>query len=439
MAKKFIVRGGNPLKGSVNPGGAKNASFKLMIAAALGVGESRLLNLAHIGDVEVTTKTLNVIGVKLTPCGERTVYMVGDGLKTPVIPKLAGEKTRSATLFGGLLLHKLGKAVLPLPGGCSLGERPIDRHLDGFRALGATVEYTKDGIVMRADKLVGATYRFPKKSHTGTEALLIAAAVAEGKTVIENAGQEPEIDDLIDFMNKMGARITRKPGDIIEVDGVAQLHGATHKVMPDRNEAVSYACMAYATKGDIIVENAQKEHLTAFLDKVEEIGGRYEVSPYGIRFWHEKPLVATDITTAPEPGFMTDWQPLWTTLMTQAEGTSHVIEAVHNNRLAFTSELNKMGARIKLYNPEVDDPASFYEFDHFDNDGNFHAAEITGPTKLKATHLMVPDLRGGATLTMAALIADGESVIEGIDHIDRGYEAFDRRLRELSAQIYRVE
>ena len=196
--------------------------------------------------------------------------------------------------------------------------------------------------------------------------------------------------------------------------------------------------MAIATKGDIIVEGARPEFLTAFLAKLDEVGGKYEIAPYGIRFYYDKPLVATNLTTAPEPGFMTDWQPLWTTMMTSAKGVSHVIELVHNNRLAFTKELNIMGANIELFDPKLDNAGDQYQFIWPERIHNFHAAKITGPTPLRGVDMTVPDLRGGATLVMAAIMASGTSTIENVELIDRGYERFDERLRSLSANIERI-
>jgi UDP-N-acetylglucosamine 1-carboxyvinyltransferase len=435
----FKIIGGTPLIGSVRLGGAKNASFKLMIAAAMGEGESRLLNMSKIGDVDVTFKTLEAIGIKCSRPGDNTVYITGGDLSTHVIPKFTGEKTRATTLFAGLLLNKTGKAFIPLPGGCSLGDRLIDRHIDGLQAMGAQIVCTDEGMEMTAPGgLIGTTYRFEKKSHTGTEALIIAAVLAKGKTVLENAALEPEIDDMINFFNSMGGKVKRNGGSI-EIDGVKSLHGATHVVMSDRNEAVSYACMAIATKGDIIVEGAKPDFLTAFLKKLDEVGGKYDIAPYGIRFYYDQPLKATDITTEPEPGFMTDWQPLWTTMMTSAEGESHVLELVHNNRLAFTKELNIMGANIELYDPVLDKPEEQYQFIWPERVHNFHAAKIIGPTQLHGVDMTVPDLRGGATLVMAAIMASGESTIDNVELIDRGYERFDERLRSLSANIERIE
>ena len=433
----FRIQGGTPLKGAVRLGGAKNASFKLMIAAACGTGESRLLNMSKIGDVEITFKTLEAIGIKCSRPGDNTVYVAGNGISSDTIPHFNGEKTRAATLFAGLLLNKKNRAIIPMPGGCALGDRPIERHLDGFRAMGAVISATKHGLQLEAPSgLHGATYRFTKKSHTGTEALIIAAVLARGTTIIENAALEPEIDDLITFFSAMGAQVKRT-GENIKIEGVEKLHGATHYVMPDRNEAVSYACMAIATRGDVIVEGAVPAHLTGFLSKLHEIGGQYEISDYGIRFWYDHPLVPSNITTAPEPGFMTDWQPLWTTMMTQAKGTSTVIEAVTQHRLAFTTQLVQMGAKIEYFDPRPSNPAEFYEFNYPETVSYPHAARITGPTQLSGRTLTVPDLRGGATLVMAAIMARGESLIHNIELIDRGYECFDERLRMLSADIKR--
>lgn len=433
----FKIIGGSALKGAVRLGGAKNVSFKLMIAAAMATGESRLLNMSKIGDVEVTFRTLESLGIKCSRPGDNTVYIQGGDLSTHVIPKFTGEKTRATTLFAGLLLNKTKKAFIPQPGGCSLGDRLIDRHLEGLKAMGAVINLADEGIDMSApDGLHGATYRFEKKSHTGTEALIIAAVLAEGKTILENAAFEPEIDDMIVFFNKMGGQVKRV-ADTIEIEGVKELFGTTHYVMSDRNEAVSYACMALATKGDIIIEGARPQYIQAFLQKLDEVGGKYEIGDYGIRFFYDGELTATDITTEPEPGFMTDWQPLWTTMMTSAKGVSHVTELVHNNRLAFTKELNVMGANIELYDPKLDNPGELYQFAWPERVHNFHAAKITGPSVLHGVNMTVPDLRGGATLVMAAIMATGESVIDNIELIDRGYERFDERLRNLSAKIVR--
>ena len=302
----------------------------------------------------------------------------------------------------------------------------------------AKIKFKGKFIYLKADVLKGANFKFSKKSHTGTEAMLLAAVKAQGKTVIENAAQEPEVDDLILFLNKMGAKIKRMKGEKIIIQGVKELKGAIHQVMPDRNEAVSYAVAALATKGDIVLENAREKDLKFFLEKLEEIGAKFKIANFGIRFWYQKRLKATDIETAPAPGFMSDWQPLWTTLMTQAKGVSRIIERVHNNRFQFIEQLNRMGAKISFYNPKVGDISKFYQFDDPERDPNFHAVKIAGPTPLKGANLKVTDLRAGATLVFAALIAKGRSVLTNIEHIDRGYEKLDEKLRQLGARIKRV-
>ncbi len=436
---KFIIRGGKPLRGAVTLGGAKNASFKLMIAAMLAQSESRLLNLSHIGDVDVTKRTMEALGVGVVKCGPRTMFVHPNKVNSSQIPQFAGEKSRASTLFASILLKHTGKAVIPQPGGCVLGARPIDRHLEALESLGVKINTTATQVELFTEELTGNTYRFEKKTHTGTECFILAAVMANGRTVIENAGQEPEIDDLIDYLQEMGARIEKKQHDVLVIDGVDRLHGTIHKVMPDRNEAVSYACAALATKGDIVVENARKQDLETFLEAVDEAGGKYDVAEYGIRFWYENTLKAVSLKTAPHPGFMTDWQPLWSIVMTQAQGISEVIEAVHHNRFQFTKQLNQMGAKIELFNPEIEDPDAYYEFNIKDAQaGEFHGARISGPTPFIPMRVVVPDLRAGATLTIAALIAPGEMEIDGVEHIDRGYESLDERLAQLGADIRRV-
>ncbi len=437
---KFIINGGRPLRGAVTLGGAKNASFKLMIAAMLADSESRLLNLSHIGDVDITKKTMEALGVGVVECGPRTMFINPSKVSSSQIPQFAGEKSRASTLFASILLKQTGKAIIPQPGGCVLGARPIDRHLEALESLGVKIFNKENSVELVTSGLIGNKYRFAKKTHTGTECFILAAVKAKGRTIIENAGQEPEIDDLIDYLNKMGARIERKQGNVIIIEGVDKLHGSIHKVMPDRNEAVSYACAALATKGDIVVENARKQDLAAFLDLVDKAGGKYETSGYGIRFWYEKPLKAVSIKTAPHPGFMTDWQPLWSVVMTQAMGVSEIIEAVHHNRFQFTKLLNQMGADIKLFNPQIDNPEDYYEFNIKDaQSGEYHGAKITGPTPLRSVDVVVPDLRAGATLTIAALMAPGVNSVDNIEHIDRGYENLDISLSQLGADIKRVD
>ena len=435
---KFIIHGGFPLKGAVRLGGAKNASFKLMIASLLVDSETRLLNFSHIGDVAITKKIIESLGGKVKSCGERTLFINAKSISSFEVPENLARQSRASTIFVGPLLSRFGRAILPLPGGDKIGPRPLERHFKGLEKLGAKIRFVNGRFEASCKVLKGAFYRFKKNSDTGTETLIMAAVKAQGRTIIDNAAEEPEVDDLINFLNSAGAKIKRKKRRI-EVEGVKRLASTIYSIMPDRNEAVTYACAALGTKGDIIVENAKKEYLTAFLKKVDEIGGGYEFGNYGIRFFYKNQLKATELKTAPYPGFMTDWQPLWTTLMTQAEGESIVVETIFPNRLRFTKDLIKMGAKISLFNPKVSDKERFYNFNlEDDQEDYFHAAKIFGPTKLKPIKVRIPDLRAGATLVLAGLMAKGESILANINQVDRGYENLNGRLIELGAKIKRV-
>ena len=436
---KYIIDGGIPLYGSVRLGGAKNASFKLMIGSLLAAGETRLLNFSHINDVYLTRDIIVSLGGQVRSVGERTWFIDSSSLHSFTIDQKFGAGSRASSMFVGPLLHRFHKAVFPLPGGDKLGNRPLDRHFDGLKALGAQVKFQGDMCEISSPQLRGAAYTFTKPSHTGTEALIMAAVLAEGKTTIRNAALEPEIDDLIAFLNQMGAKIKRTRHRTIEIIGVTQLRPTIYRIMPDRNEAVSYACAAIATKGDIIVENAKAAHLEAFLDKLKAIGGGYDTGNFGIRFYYQQSLQATDIITGAHPGFMTDWQPLWAVLMTQARGQSIIHEAVHPNRFQYVDGLTRMGARIAKFNPPVADFAKTYHFNPTDDHPAYHhAIRITGPTPLKAGHMDVPDLRAGATFVLAALVASGRTTLDHIEHIERGYESLEARLQAIGAKIKRI-
>jgi len=435
---QFKIIGGTPLLGSVRIGGAKNASYKLMLAALMGKSGSRLLNFSKIKDVETVGEIISNLGGSVTAIGERALSIDPQDITSFVLPPDVGEQGRFSSMFLAPLLARFGNAIVPAPGGDKIGSRPLGWHFDGLRALGATIEI-KDGMYhAQADKLVGTTYRFPKNTHTGTETLLLAAVLAEGKTILENAAEESEIDDLINFLNAMGAQIRRRAFRTIEILGVKELHGAIHRIMPDQNEAVSYACAAIATKGDIVIENANHNHLKAFLEKLDEIGAGYEVGQYGIRFFHRGDLRATDIETIEAPGFKTDWQPLWATLITQAEGTSIIHETIYEKRFQYVDALREMGAKIEFFQPNVNNPENTYNFNYAESDQTLpHAIKISGKTSLHGGSFSVQDLRHGATLVIAGLIASGETVLKNIEQIDRGYESLAERLQSLGANIVR--
>ncbi len=434
----FIVTGGTPLYGSVRVGGAKNASYKLMIAALLGNAESRLLNLPDISDVDLVAKIINELGAQAKQVGEGTYIINPRNFRFAEISARHGEQSRASTLFIPALLAKFGHAEVPLPGGDKIGKRPLERHMMGLELMG--VKFVQENGVLKASctQLKACHYRFEKNTHTGTETLIMAAVLAKGKTILENAATEPEIDDLISFLNQMGAKIRRRSFRRIEIDGVEKLDGAIHKIMPDRNEAVSYACAAIASRGDIVLENARHQDLRAFLDKLDEIGAGYEIGDYGIRFFYKGELQATDIETEIHPGFMTDWQPLFATLLCQAHGESIIHETVMQNRFQYVEDLQKMGAKIEYFNPSVKNPEVLYNFnwqDHQSSDR--HAIKIFGPTNFQGGEFTIHDLRAGATILLAAISAHGQTILHNIEQVERGYQKIDEKLILMGAKIER--
>jgi UDP-N-acetylglucosamine 1-carboxyvinyltransferase len=283
-------------------------------------------------------------------------------------------------------------------------------------------------------------YKFSKNTHTGTETMILAAVLAKGTTILENSAEEPEVDELVTFLNQMGAKIVRKDKRTIVIEGVSKLSGTKFRIGPDRNEIVTFAVAAIVTHGDIFVKDINKNGLEEFLIMLQKAGGGFEEKNNGIRFFYKGLLNPTDVTTSFYPGFMTDWQGPWALLMTKANGVSTIHETVYENRFTYVDELKKMGANIKLYNPQVDNPETVYNFNIKDDEKEFfHAAKITGPTVLHNGILSIADLRAGATLVLAALAAKGESVLFGVEHLDRGYEQFEKKLKTLGANIERVK
>lgn len=438
---KYIITGGVPLKGNVKIYGAKNVSFKIMLAAVLADEPSVISNICFIRDVIVVKRMLENLGAQVSIGENKTITVIGKDLNKTEVPSEFGPLTRASSMVLPVLLHRFKKAIVPLPGGDQIGARTLDWHLDGLRALGAKIAISNGLIQASAENgLIGTSYKFTKNTHTGTETMILASCLAKGTTVLENAAQEPEINDLINFLNKMGADISRLGNRRLEIKGVDKLHGANWSIMPDQNEAVTFACAALATKGDVFVETARSDHMLAFLDKVNQAGGGYEITNGGIRVFYKQPLKATSVETSPYPGFKTDWQALWVTLMTQAQGESIVHERVFESRFGYTDYLKQMGAKIELFNPSVENPEEFYNFNLKDaTENSFHAAKITGPTSLTASNLAVNDIRAGATLTLAALVANGQSVIDNIELIERGYENLEGRLGNLGANIVKKD
>lgn len=437
----FIITGGKPLHGEVTLGGAKNVALKLLVASLLTDEPLVIHNVPEIRDVDLMVEVLTSLGVRVRRSGD-TITAQNGHLDQFQVPLDTGARLRTSSMVIGPLLVRYGKAMIPNPGGCRIGARPIDRHISAIRGMGAEVEYrSEDGYFYAAapEGLKGTTYEFAKNSHTGTETIILAAVLANGRTVIRSAAEEVEVDELISLLNLMGAKIHRSAKREITIEGVESLHGAEYSIMPDRNEEVTFAIAAAVTRGSITVLGSQRQHLAAFLKAFTASGGTYEeVSEMSTRYGRGESLRSVDIETKPHPGFMTDWQAPWAVFMTQSTGTAIIHETVFENRFGYVEELKKMGAQIVPYDPSVPDPVTFYNFNWEDHTpGDHHAIRIHGPTKLHNAILTMNDLRAGATLVLAALAAQGQSVLYGVEHIDRGYENIEERLRKLGANIVR--
>ncbi|MFH1186692.1 MAG: UDP-N-acetylglucosamine 1-carboxyvinyltransferase [Candidatus Levyibacteriota bacterium] len=439
--EKMIIKGKNKLTGTISVSGSKNVALKAIVAACLTSEEVTIENIPLITDFRIMAEIVEELGGKVK-INDHSITLRIKEIKTNKITLSKAAEIRTSFMFLAPLLARKGKAIIPNPGGCRIGARPIDRIIKGLLRMGTVVDYdSEDGYFhasLSSPKFKGTRYVFSKNTHTGTETMLLAAVLAEGTTVLRNAAEEPEVDELIAFLNKMGAQIKRTDRRVITIHGVKKLHGTTFKIGFDRNEIVTFAIAAVLTEGDIFIKGISRVGLEEFLSKLDEAGGGCEEKENGIRFFYKGKLKAVKVITSFYPGFMTDWQGPWTVLMTKANGTSVIHEAVYENRFTYAEELNKMGAKLKLFNPKLEDPEDFYNFNIHDDNGYFHAAKIYGPVKLHNAVLNVSDLRAGATLVLAALAARGESIIFGLEHLDRGYEDFVLRLRDLGASIRRI-
>lgn len=438
---KFIVKGGKRLVGEAGVSGAKNVALKAIVAACLSNEEVLIDNIPLISDLFVMTDIVEELGGRIEVQNHTIKIQLSEIRKNKISLEKAAE-TRTSAMFMAPLLARKGEAIIPNPGGCRIGSRPIDRTIEGLEMMGVKVEYKSDDgffYLSAPNGLKGIDYTFRKSTHTGTETLILAAVLAKGPTILRNSAEEPEIDELIDLLKKMGASIIKTDKRTIEINGVSKLHGAEFKVGPDRNEIVTLGIAAILTKGDILVKDVEEINLSIFMEKMEAIGAGIERRGKDIRFFYKGEINAIDIETAPYPGFMTDWQAPWAVLMTQATGTSIIHERVYESRFGYVEQLNKMGADIQLFNPEVKNPTEYYNFNlEDDKKTNKHAARIKGPANLHNAVVSITDLRAGATLVLAAVAAEGESVLLEIQHLDRGYEKFENRLNSLGADIRRV-
>ncbi len=430
----YLIEGGTPLHGTVQVSGAKNAVTKMVIATLLTEDLCTLRNVPLIGDLDLTLAICRDMGseVKLQ---DHTLEINTPSVNCSIVSSEVGGLNRMAILTVGPLLHRCGEADIPMLGGDRIGLRPIDFHINGLKAMGATVTEKKGrSYFHNPHGLHGATITLPFPSVMATENFLITAALAKGVTVIENAAMEPEITDLIKLLQKMGAIIEIKIDRRIVIEGVERLHGAKHTLISDRNEAVSLATAAYLTKGDVYLRGAQQETLLTFLNTLSKMRLPFEIDDEGIRFLStDRPPPAIALETDVHPGFMTDWQQPFTILLTQADGMSVVHETIYEDRFGYTSALTGMGAHIGLYTKCLGEiPCRFREKQHI------HSCVVRGPTPLHGTTLHIPDIRAGCSYILAALCAHGTSRVLGIEHIERGYEDLHVKLRGLGAKIERV-
>jgi UDP-N-acetylglucosamine 1-carboxyvinyltransferase len=419
--QKFVVTGGTPLRGEVRIAGAKNAVLKLMAAAALTDEPVTLHNVPRISDVTILRETMTDLGFELRRVNGDTLVITAGEPEWLFVPLEAAMKMRASFMLLGPLLTRFGRVIIPNPGGDRIGRRPVDLHVFAMEQLGAEVEY-KNGYYFAAAPggLRGARVRFPQVTVMGTENTMLAATLAHGTTVIENAAQEPEVDDLIALLTSMGARIARTAADRLEIEGVDRLTGAEHDVIGDRLEAETFAIGAAVTGGEITMRGVQAAHLGSFLGVLDTMGVPHASgADGGLTIGSAGAYRPADVETAPYPGFATDFQAPLAVLMTQADGVSTIHETIYEDRLEYTTELVKMGAVIEVLDERH--------------------ARIAGPSELHGREVQIADLRAGATLILAALAAGETSVISGVEHVDRGYEQIESKLVALGAQIHRID
>lgn len=417
---KFVIRGGTPLLGTIRTSGAKNAALPAMAAALLTEEPVILENVPQVRDIETTRKLLAAMGAEVELGYGRAQHRTTISCRNLASPEASYElvKTmRASTLVLGPLLARCGRARVSLPGGCAIGARPIDLHIKGLECMGAAITQEHGYVEATAKRLRGAEISFDKITVTGTEDLLMAATLADGETVMRNCAREPEVADLAALLNQMGARIEGAGTSTIRIKGVAKLKGAKHRIIPDRIEAATFIVAAAITGGDANITECDPEHLGALLEKLNEVGVKTSKTGGSVRVMGDNPLKAADVVTEEYPGFPTDVQAQYMALATQAEGDSIVTENIFENRFMHALELGRMGANIKIEG---------------------RRAIVRGKTPLSGAAVQASDLRASASLVLAALVADGETIIDRVYHIDRGYENIEEKLRGVGAQIRRI-
>ena len=415
--EQYVIKGGNPLVGEVEIGGAKNAALAILSAAVMTDETVTIDNLPNVRDINVLLDAIREIGAKVDRVGEHTVKINGSFIKNLTVDNEFIRKIRASYYLMGALLGKYKRAEVALPGGCNIGSRPIDLHMKGFRALGATVDIEHGMFLASAEKLQGTHIYLDKVSVGVTINIMMAASMAEGKTIIENAAKEPHVVDVANFLNSMGANIRGAGTDVIRIVGVEKLHKTEYSVIPDQIEAGTFMYAAAATKGDIMLKNVIPKHLEATTAKLLEIGCEVEEFDDAVRVVASKPLHHTQVTTLPYPGFPTDMQPQMAVVLGIASGTSTITESIFENRFKYVDELTRMGANIKVES---------------------NIAIINGVGRYTGARVNAPDLRAGAALVIAGLAAEGITVVDDIYYIERGYENFEGKLAALGAVIEKV-
>lgn len=428
----FLIEGGRPLNGEIKLAGAKNAATKMMIASLLTDELCEFENFPEIGDTEITAELCRAIGSEIKIKNNKAAIHTLKIKQTSALSLTRRNRIPILTL--GPLLARAGKAEVPVVGGDKIGARPVDMHLEALKKMGAEIEINKNSYRARAPQgLRGVNINFRYPSVGATENIILAAVLADGKTGIHNAAIEPEIISLIEMLQKMGAIIELGANRAIYIEGVKKLRGVKHEIIPDRNEAVSFACLAAATGGRIKVKNAIQNHLITFLNAFRKSGGEYEVDKDGVTFWKNGDMRAIKIETDTHPGFMTDWQQPFAVLLTQAKGKSVIHETIYEDRFGYAKDLHSLGANIEVSTKCLDGLSCRFSGMNFS-----HSAIINGPTPLRGSKLTVRDLRSGIAHIIATLAASGKSIIEGVEEIDRGYEKIDERLKKLGAKIERI-
>ena len=416
--EQYAIKGGNPLVGEVEIGGAKNAALPIIAAALMSEETVHIDNLPDVRDTNVLLEAMQSIGVMIKREDRHRVTIYPSQINNLVVDGEGVRRIRASYYFIGALLARYKKAEVALPGGCDIGCRAIDQHIKGFRALGADVNIEYGLIKAEAERLKGSHIYMDVVSVGATINIMMVAALAEGQTIIENAAKEPHVVDLANFLNSMGANIKGAGTDVIRIKGVSHLHGTDYAIIPDQIEAGTFMFAAAVTKGDVTVKNVIPKHLESITAKLLEIGCEIEESDDAVRVVAAKPLRHTQVKTLPYPGFPTDMQPQITVALALSQGTSIVTESIFENRFKYVDELTRMGANIKA-------------------EGN--TAIVDGVSKYTGAKISAPDLRAGAALVLAALAADGYSVVEDIHYIQRGYEDFHLKLQSLGAQIDKVD